>query len=215
MTWIVLGYTAVAVALLWCMTCLFVYGSIDKEISADAWHWKLYTSLYTNPPRSDCRYARQLFILPFLLFVIGAFFVFFFGMGAVCCLVKDWIVMPIFFGERVTITGFKDYGQGLIGQQMDRGDYRTAPDRKKFLPFIPIIWIIVGICLFYAYHAGRYMYEHPMVSAEDATNPTTLVTLVIIALLFLFQKQIRSGLKSGWAKWQEKTCHRIRAPDMD
>ena len=39
--------------------------------------------------------------------------------------------------------------------------------------------------------------------------------LLLIALLFLFQKQIRIVLKSGWAKWQEKTCHRIRTPDMD
>lgn len=215
MFWIILGYSSIAVALLWVMTCLWVYGSIEGEISPDTWHWKLYAWFYSDPPRSDCRYTRRLMLLP-VLFALAATFAFvFYGIGAICCLVKDWIVIPFFLGERVAPISLRHYGEGLIGKQMKKcGDWRDVPERKSFIPFSPAIIVFIGVCLVYAYFASVYVYEHPTL-IKETVDTATVGTLAIIAMIFIFQKSIRLGLKSGWAKWKEKTCHPIKAPRMD
>lgn len=214
MFWIILEYSSVAVALLWVMTCLWVYGSIEGEISPDTWHWKLYCAWYETPPRSDCEYTRKLFSSPFKCVVVVFFLVVIFGIGAICCLFKDWIILPFFLGERVAPISLRHYGEGLLGKQLEKGDWREVPRRKRFIRFSPAIIVFIGVCLVYAYFASVYVYEHPTL-IKETVDTATVGTLAIIAMIFIFQKSIRLGLKSGWAKWKEKTCHPIKTPRMD
>ncbi len=220
-------YLGTFVLFVWMIVCLTVYARLDGNIDEESWHWKLYSNLAFNAksPRTECRYVLSLFRI---LVVNGTLFAILFclalalaSIGTTLCLLKDWVVYPLLFSERVTNWRDKQYWKDITGiGHSEKGTWRPFPRLVAFSDYSVAhllssakFWsaVFTGVMVYEGFHFGSNTSLNELGSSLSQNGIIVFDTVLVGGLLYMIVVY-RQEIKILWKKFKEKHCRLVISP---